>query len=244
MASRPSRPDSLRSTRASGSPGASGARPRGRPPVISRERLLEIAREVFLELGIRATTAEVARRAGVAEGTIFLRFKTKADLFREAMQFDPDLALARVEELPTRAGAGDLRATVLDFAEQFLRVGRVALPVMMMSWSNPEQPGCLERAPERGTRYRRVIGALRRFFELEFEAGRLREGQPEVLARMLVGSLHHFVMGEVIAGAPVGSFSASEYAGHVVDSLLRGAGLTAPAGRSSQGEKRKREAGK
>src|SRR5688500_3621147 len=131
MASRSSRRDSLRSTTAPDAAGSSAARPRGRPPVISRERLLEIAREVFLELGIRATTLEVARRAGVAEGTIFLRFKTKADLFREAMQFDPDQALARVEQLPERAGSPDLRATLVDFAEQFLRIGRVALPVMM-----------------------------------------------------------------------------------------------------------------
>lgn len=209
--------------------------------MISRERLLEIAREVFLELGIRATTAEVARRAGVAEGTLFLRFKTKADLFREAMQFDPDQALAKVEQLPELAGSPDLRATLVDFAEQFLRVGRVALPVMMMTWSNPEQAGCLERAPERATRYRRVVAALHRFFELELELGRLRMGEPEVLARMLVGSLHHFVMGEAIAGEPVGSLSAAEYAAHVVDVLLRSAGLAAPAERALQGKKKKRE---
>ena len=43
--------------------------------MISKERLLVVAREVFLELGIRATTLEVAMRAGVAEGTIFHRFK-------------------------------------------------------------------------------------------------------------------------------------------------------------------------
>lgn len=231
----------MRSSPPPGAAGASTARPRGRPPVISRERLLEIAREVFLELGIRATTAEVARRAGVAEGTLFLRFKTKADLFREAMQFDPDQALARVEQLPERAGSPDLRATLVDFAEQFLRIGRVALPVMMMTWSNPEQGGCPERAPERATRHRRVVGALSRFFQLEFESGRLRTGEPEVLARMLVGSLHHFVMAEAVAGEPLGSFSAPEYAAHVVEALLRSAGLAAPAERSRQGGKKKRE---
>ena len=66
------------------------ARTRGRPPVISTERLLDVAREVFLELGIRATTSEVATRAGIAEGTIFHRFKSKEELFRAAMNFDPD----------------------------------------------------------------------------------------------------------------------------------------------------------
>ena len=121
---------------------------------------------------------------------------------------------------------------LIDFAEQFLRVGRVAVPVMMMMWSNPQQPGCIERGPERATRYRRVIGALSRFFELELKAGRLQLGEPEVLARMLMGSLHHFVMGEAIAGEPVGRFTAAEYAAHVVDALLRSAAVVAaPAGK-------------
>jgi AcrR family transcriptional regulator len=200
--------------------------------VISRERLLEIAREVFLEHGIRATTAEVATRAGVAEGTIFLRFKSKADLFRAAMQFDPDQALAFVEALPGRAGAPDLRATLREFAEQFLRLGRVAVPVMMMTWSNPEHTGCVERSPERGQRYGRVIAALRRFFQLELESGRLRELDAELLARMLMGSLHHFVMGEVIAGGPVGHLSAEQYAAQVVDVLLRAAGFNGSRRRS------------
>lgn len=213
------------------------ARPRGRPPVISQERLLEIAREVFLELGISATTAEVASRAGVAEGTIFLRFKSKSELFRAAMQFDPDQAMAIVEGLPARAGAPDLRAVLVDFAEQFIRVGRVAVPVMMMTWSNPEQPGCLERGSERGLRYRRVIAALTRFFALEVESGRLREGDPEVLARMLMGSLHHFVMAEVFAGGPLGKLSAAEFAGEVVDVLLRSAALVAPARAASRRRK-------
>src|SRR5687768_2852160 len=106
---------------------ANQSRPRGRPPVISKERLLEVAREVFLELGIRATTLEVAARAGVAEGTIFHRFKSKDELFRAAMQFDPDQALAFVERLPGLAGKGELRATLLEFAEEFLRMGRIAV---------------------------------------------------------------------------------------------------------------------
>jgi AcrR family transcriptional regulator len=202
--------------------------------VISRERLLEIAREVFLEHGIRATTAEVATRAGVAEGTIFLRFKSKVDLFRAAMQFDPDQAMAFVEALPARAGSSDLRATLCDFAEGFLRLGRVAVPVMMMTWSNPDQTGCVDRSSERGQRHRRVLGALQRFFELELASGRLREVDAELLARMLMGSLHHFVMAEVVAGGPVGHLNAEQYAAQVVDVLLRAAGFNGSGRRSAR----------
>ncbi len=178
-----------------------------------------MAREVFLELGIRATTSEVATRAGIAEGTIFHRFKSKEELFRAAMNFDPDAALAVVEELPARAGKGDLRATLVEFAERFISVGRVAMPVMMMSWSNPENL-CAERSSERSSRYQRVLGALCSFFEIEMSAGRLRRTEPEVMSRMLIGSLHHFCMTELFVGEPRSRFSHREFAEHVVDVLL------------------------
>ncbi|MEO6418509.1 MAG: helix-turn-helix domain-containing protein, partial [Polyangiaceae bacterium] len=78
-------------------------RRRGRPPTISDDRLLEAAREVFLARGIRATTAEVAERAHVSEGTIFHRYKTKDALFSAAMQFDPNEISKLTDSLSPRA---------------------------------------------------------------------------------------------------------------------------------------------
>lgn len=173
-----------------------------------------------MELGIRATTSEVAARAGIAEGTIFHRFKSKEELFRAAMNFDPDAVLAIVEELPGRAGIGDLRQTLVEFAERFIEMGRVAMPVMMMSWSNPESQFCTERTTERTTRYARVLGALSSFFAAEIAAGRIRAAEPEVLSRMLIGSLHHFCMSELFMGGATGRFGHREFARHVVDVLM------------------------
>lgn len=213
-------------------------RPRGRPPVISTERLLEVAREVFLELGIRATTLEVASRAGIAEGTIFTRFKSKADLFRAAMQFDPDEALAFVERLPSLAGQPDLRRTLADFAEEFLRIGRVAVPVMMMSWSNPESQPCGEHIGERSARHKRVVGAIISFFEAEMSIGRVRVQSPEVLARMLLGSLHQYCMSELFA-RDVGGVTPQAFAGQVVDVLLAAVAVEAKRPSSSAARPRR-----
>src|SRR6188768_4305807 len=78
-------------------------RGRGRPPSIDSEQLLSVAREVFLERGIRATTLEVAVRAGVSEGALFHRFKNKEGLFRAAMELPaeqvPELLLEAVQRL-------------------------------------------------------------------------------------------------------------------------------------------------
>jgi AcrR family transcriptional regulator len=200
--------------------------------VISTERLLEVAREVFLELGIRATTSEVATRARIAEGTIFHRFKSKEELFRAAMNFDPDAALVLVEELPARAGTGDLRRTLVEFAEHFMDVGRVAMPVMMMSWSNPESL-CAERTSERSSRYQRVLGALSSFFATEMQLGRLRRAEPEVMSRVLIGSLHHFCMTELFVGEPRSKLTHHEFAEQVVDVLLASGPVA--AGQASAG---------
>jgi AcrR family transcriptional regulator len=216
------------------------ARPRGRPPVISTERLLEVAREVFLELGIRATTLEVATRAGVAEGTIFHRFKSKDELFRAAMQFDPDRAIAFVEALPSLAGKGELRAVLVGFAEQFMHLGRVAVPVMMMSWSNPENQLSGAFAGERSRRFRRVVRAISAFFAAEMELGRLRRKNPEVLARMLLGSLHHFCLSELVA-RDVGGIPLQDFAREVVDVLLADAPSVA-SGRFEAGPEAARDA--
>jgi AcrR family transcriptional regulator len=200
--------------------------------VISNERLLEVAREVFLEFGIRATTLEVAARAGIAEGTIFHRFKSKEELFRAATQFDPDEALAFVERLPGLAGTGELRPVLVRFAEQFLEIGRIAVPVMMMAWSNPEVELCGARLLERTERFRRVVRAMAAFFEAEMAAGRLARRDPEVLARMLLGSLHHFCVSEHVAPG-VMSMSAPDYAREVVDVLLSAGAVSLSAGAAS-----------
>jgi AcrR family transcriptional regulator len=52
----------------------------------NRARILDAAEEVFAEGGPTASTEEVARRAGVAIGTIFRHFPTKAHLLRALMK--------------------------------------------------------------------------------------------------------------------------------------------------------------
>ncbi|RKR92241.1 TetR family transcriptional regulator [Micromonospora pisi] len=52
----------------------------------NRARILDAAEAVFAEFGARASTEEVARRAGVAIGTVFRHFPTKNDLLAAIMK--------------------------------------------------------------------------------------------------------------------------------------------------------------
>src|SRR5437899_303972 len=111
-----------------------------RPVSIKDETIIAAAREIFLERGIQATTAEVAERAGVSEGSVFKRFQSKIDLFRAAMEdriHDPDW----VRELPTRVGKGDVRESMFAIGMGMVAFFRDLMPLMMMSWSNPAPNG-------------------------------------------------------------------------------------------------------
>jgi AcrR family transcriptional regulator len=202
--------------------GEGGApRRRGRPPVISTERLLAVAREVFLERGIRATTAEVAERAKVSEGVIFHRFSSKDALFRAAMQVDPDTLPDRLASIIETAEGRDLRTTMTEIAKRMLELGRVGVPVMMMSWSNPTGEYALETIGKRRPAFPRAFATVVAFFEREIERGRLAGCSPELLARIFMGSLHHYCMTELFE-VPKESMrlSPDAFAKGVVDVLL------------------------
>jgi hypothetical protein len=93
------------------------------------------------------------------------------------------------------------------------------MPMMMMSWSNPESL-CADRTAERATRYHGVIAALGQYLDAEMNGGRLRRVDSEVVARMLIGSLHHYCMIELFVGASSQRFNHHEFAQQVVDVLL------------------------
>lgn len=159
-----------------------------------------MARDVFLEQGIRATTLEVAERAGVSEGVLFHRFKSKEGLFSAAMDFDqeeaPRRVLKAVEELQEQAGV-EPREAIIRLATMLVEVGRVALPIMMMSWSNP-QPCTGLLFDKKRSKLRDILKALGGYFESQMQRGELRQMDSEVLARTLLGSVHHFVLTRIL----------------------------------------------
>jgi AcrR family transcriptional regulator len=64
----------------------------------NRRRLIDAAVEVFAEHGLEASTAEIARRAGVGQGTVFRHFPTKDDLVAA-------IVIDRLAEIDMKAAA-------------------------------------------------------------------------------------------------------------------------------------------
>lgn len=191
---------------------------RGRPPKVDTEHLLRVAREVFLERGLRATTSEVAERAGVAEGTLFHRFGSKDVLFREAMQWSeedaPQLLLASLE----RAEKLEIADALAKMAEEFLEIGRIALPLMMMSWSDPTSR-CNNQSE---IRFRTFLKRLASFFEMQMDQGKLRRVDAEIVARTFIGAIHHFSMVRIVADTPQPMIPQGMFIRGLIDLLLHG----------------------
>ncbi|WP_018687134.1 TetR/AcrR family transcriptional regulator [Actinokineospora enzanensis] len=78
----------------------------------NRARILAAAEEVFTELGPTASTEEVARRAGVAIGTVFRHFPTKRDLLVAIVK---DLMARLADEVAALAAEGDPATAFFDF---------------------------------------------------------------------------------------------------------------------------------
>ena len=170
-----------------------------RPTTIDDDDLLRAARAVFLEHGIRATTAEVARRAGVSEGTLFHRFGSKAGLFHTAMRPPSAEDLVARLGLPARVGVGELDGHLCEVLGIIIDFFDGMMPLMMMGWSNRNEGGDAEQA-RGGTPPPTVLTrALAGYFEAEMRDGRLRRVDAEVLARTMTGGAWGHVFYELLA---------------------------------------------
>ena len=78
----------------------------------NRARILAAAGDVFAEKGASASTEVVARRAGVAIGTVFRHFPTKDDLLRAIMK---DLLQQLADQASRLAAGSDPGTGLFDF---------------------------------------------------------------------------------------------------------------------------------
>src|SRR5580765_371040 len=85
-----------------------------------RGAIVEAAMEEFIARGFAATRLDdVAKRAGVAKGTIYLHFKDKESMFEELIRTALVPLIARLNTLPPLTGS--VRDLIEAFASNFLK---------------------------------------------------------------------------------------------------------------------------
>ncbi|GHF37317.1 AcrR family transcriptional regulator [Deinococcus metalli] len=162
-----------------------------RPRQITDEQIVNAARDAFLEQGFGATTAEIARRAGVSEGTLFKRYARKEELFEAAVGLR-EYGRWR-DDLVGRAGQGDVRRNLEDAALAFLTESSSVVPRLMAVFSRGHDPSHNPLLGRLDDPVRRDAEALAAYLRAETALGRLRPLDVDVTALTVMGALTHYV---------------------------------------------------
>jgi AcrR family transcriptional regulator len=158
------------------------------PPTRGRDtrgRLLHAAVEVLEAGGYgAASVAAIARQAGVATGTLYRHFPSKADLFVELFRTigDAELAAMREAAATTHSAAEELDAIIATFSGRALARPRLA-------WALVYEPLDAAVDAER-VRYRRGYARhMAAFVRERVERGELPDQDPATTAAALIGGI-------------------------------------------------------
>jgi AcrR family transcriptional regulator len=166
----------------------------------ARERIVTAARELIARGGYReAQVAAVASRAGVATGTVYRHFPSKAELsaevFRRVSQREVDAARAAATAAADAGAPARLRAAIETFARRALRARRQAWALL----AEPVDPAVeAERL-----RFRRAHAEHFAAIVAEgIAAGDLPPQNSELAGAALVGALAEALVGPLAEIAP------------------------------------------
>jgi AcrR family transcriptional regulator len=152
----------------------------------TRRRILDAAEEVFGELGYyEASISEITRRAGIAQGTFYIYFRSKHEIFAEVVE-DIGKRLRSVTRAAIAEAPDRLEAERRGFAAffEFVATHRRIYQIVQEA----------ERiAPEAAYSYYQGISqGYERALRAAMEAGTIRQMNPEAVTYALMG-IGHFV---------------------------------------------------
>lgn len=188
------------------------------------DEVLNAALAVFVEKGYAAAKVdEVARRAGVSKGTVYLYFPSKEALIEGIVRRAvAPIALRAVPDLETFEGDPRLPITML-------------LTVLIQQLARPEAsavPRLVIREvmsfPFIANFYRnevlgKVMPALIRLIERGVETGHLRPVDPELTVRSIIGPLlAHVALGELFGITPAKGLELERFLANHLDILFHG----------------------
>jgi TetR/AcrR family fatty acid metabolism transcriptional regulator len=194
------------------------------------QRILEAAVKVFANKGFfQAKVSEIAREAGVADGTVYLYFKSKDDL------------LISVFEVKMREVIQRFREAVSGLPDAHSRLARLVELHLGGFQANPDLAAVFQVELRQSYRFMREYakGELKEYLDLLgeiLEQGR-REGvfrsdiPASLMKRFIFGAIDEIVSTWVMSGM---KYDLGGSAGHLMELFFRGIAETPPS--SSPGE--------
>ena len=184
-----------------------------------RERILRAATKVFARKGFYATrVSEVAKAAGVADGTIYLYFKNKDDLLVSLFEDRVVLLLAALErELAQRDTPQARLRAIIELQLGLLEGERDLAEVITVNLRQSTRLMKQYAAPK----FNLYLETIARVVGEGQKAGAFREDvSPGVIARAIFGALDGVTMTWALGKAEAGGLSRA--ASQLADVLLSG----------------------
>jgi len=203
---------------------------RERPIEERRNQILDAAAQLFARKGYRgATIREIAREAGVAEGTIYNYFDSKHDLLISLPQrISWPLVSSFVKSARSRGSD-----KVADDEEQMARLLQASMSSMqqhtdavkvLLAYIPFMDEEIQAQFLEQTTRFFTRIFDFEGFLQDRIEAGTFRPLDTAIVARAFVGMVLIFVLSqEILPGRKVIPMSYEEIAREIVQLFLYGA---------------------
>ncbi|OBJ68028.1 TetR/AcrR family transcriptional regulator [Mycobacterium sp. 1274756.6] len=168
----------------------------------TRGAIRAAADQCFRQYGFDATGAEIARRAGVVEGTVFLHYRNKAGLLTAVMSDFYDLLQSEAERSLLRPGTAVERFRLLvDGWAHRMETDWDLINVFVHHAQNAPASELAKTMHARSRDYTRLFVALIK--ELQTD-GHLPADTPAAILRdMVFGALEHTVRGHISAGRSV-----------------------------------------
>lgn len=163
----------------------------------TRARIVRAALELVAHGGYReAQVAAVAKRAGVATGTVYRHFPSKAELFTEVFR------VASQHEVDAVAEAADVRASAPErIAAAVEMFARRALQGRRLAWALLAEPVDPAVEAERLQFRRAYADVFARAIGDGVMAGELPPQDPDFIATALVGAIGEALVGPLSPGA-------------------------------------------
>ena len=173
------------------------------PRDLRRAQIVEASRPIFLEHGFRNTTIEdILAASGIAQGTLYLHFRSKNEIFREVM-ID---CLHRIQQIvragaDVRSGSSMNRDAVADYIYQ------KNLNVLREVYKDRDLIRIILReAPGLGPEIDEILGLIRDMILTQVRTelalfkgmGLVGEIDPDLTARMLLGTMVMAMLGPFI----------------------------------------------
>ena len=164
---------------------------------LTRQRLIKTALELFTTRGYHdTTTAQIAKKAGIAEGTIYRHFASKPQLFNELYRAAQRWATKIVQETARNRDAGPARAQLTAVAHGLIEGAANDTAVVKLGLLEPPS-AILDDESRRTEREFRLT--LERLIAEGKAQGSVRTGAVEIWAGVWLATISH-ALTKVVAG--------------------------------------------